>query len=168
MRLNFEQLTDMALGAEIEHTKNRQDNTYLYLYYVKPIQVEKKKIEHISYWTDGESSGFNYPDPIEKEPKNEYWLDPDELEPLISNRTFSHVKLVSDKEEIIKSWRELEKRLGLKSLTTICTKLPKAVAVKLEKYAERKGETVSSQIRKLVIDWLETKLKDDAKLLIFS
>jgi len=159
----------MALGVEIEQTKNRKkDSTYVHLFYVKPIQIGKKKIEYISYWTDGEGSGFYYPDPTDKEPENEYWLDQDELEPLISNRTFSHVKLISNKTEIIKSWNQLEKRLGLKSLTTVCTKLPKAVSIKLEKYAERKGETVSSQIRKLVIEWLEEKLKDDAKLLIFS
>jgi len=123
----------------------------------------------MGFWTDGENSGFYYPpDPTDKEPENEYWLDQNELEPLITTRTFDHIKLISDKEEIMKSWREIEKRFELKSLLTICTKLPKTVATKLEKYAERKGETVSSQLRKLVINWLEEKLKNDPKLLIFS
>jgi len=168
-KLNVDQLTDIIAAVEFEGTITHEDFEVDVLY-SKIHQTEEGNWQYLTIWTDaGKDTGFGEGT---KTTDNAGHID--NLAEHLREVEFSKARIfrewIADKEayDEYDTYESLAKRLKIDELVVISSKVPKAVANKLARYAQRETITVSGQIRRLVLEWLEEQVKEDAKALIYQ
>jgi hypothetical protein len=66
------------------------------------------------------------------------------------------------------SWEPFAKAFGITELVTIATKVPKPLAIKLQKICEEEGETPSWRTRLLIQEYLTERIKERVRRVMFE
>jgi hypothetical protein len=164
-QLDVDKFADLVCAVEFESAKLGKDFS-VRLIYEKPrgawtfLEVWSEKGDSADVYESNDAAGANA----------ERQIDLLELFETINFVRAEIFKGWKNKRvyDTYETWEALGDRLGFRDLTTVSAKLPKVVAMKFAKYAERHGQTTSSQIKKLILEWLEEELKENAKMLIFQ
>jgi len=165
-RLDVDKFADLVCAVEFESAKLGKD-FLVRLMYEKP----RGAWTLLEVWAEKGNAADIYESTDEEEPSVDRNVD---LPDLFQTTSFARAEIFKgwkSKRQVYDTyptWETLGDRLGFRDLTTVSAKLPKVVAMKFAKYAERHEQTTSSQIKKLILEWLEEELKENAKMLIFQ
>lgn len=156
------------LDEEIEEGKTFRSLGYILEFRPKPERVSRGLSEQIYQ----ESEIIDYWDVKEKEELG--WGTPETGSP-IGFMPFIGDYHGLDDSYIIRfagqkyaSWEPFAKAFGITELVTFATKIPRALAVKLQRICEEEGETPSWRIRLLIQEYLTEKIKDRVRQVLFE
>lgn len=190
LKIGFEQLEDILVVGEARAAQ-RNEKFKVYLLREKPIE------EKLDYGSPYRGLGFYIQFRPEKEMVTrglfdveadeseifDYWQTKEEGELWKKGELIvGFMELLKERRDEVEnvgfilkvdgktyaSWEPFAKDFGITELVPIATKVPKALAIKLQKITEEEGETPSWRIRLLIQEYLQEQIRDRVRRVMFE
>jgi len=121
--------------------------------------VEYSEVEIFDYW---QTTRDDKPEPPE------VGLPIGYIEFLQDRKPTEHDYTIVYEKQRYASWEPFARALGITELTTIATKIPRPLALRLQKICEENGETLSWRTRLLIQEYLTEQIEQKARRVLFE